>query len=132
VALEKFSNTYILLNTYRPSTTETIPLTDEFGNILTDEFGNILGSIYVYTTNYPLSAYSSDWGWPLVLPAVFDFADIEKYYLFFDYVEQYDNTVLDGVLDFDNDRTTVALSAVNVDIFKHMSMDVLYQTLLPT
>lgn len=132
VALEKFSNTYILLNTYRPSTTETIPLTDEFGNILTDEFGNVLGSIYVYTTNYPLSAYSSDWGWPLVLPAVFDFVDIEKYYLFFDYVEQYDNTILDGVLDFDNDRTKVALSAVNVDIFKHMSMDVLYQTLLPT
>jgi len=42
VALEKFSNEYVLLNTYQP-----------------------ISAVGSY--QYPLSSYSSDWGWPLVL-----------------------------------------------------------------
>ena len=75
VALEKFGNIYSVLNTQQPM-----------------------------SATYPLSAYSSDWGWPLVLPLVFDFKDIDKYYIFFEYNPQYDNTVIGGIIDFTNPK----------------------------
>ena len=100
VALEKFSNTYTLLNTYRPS-----------------------------LSTYPLSTYSQDWGWPLILPDIFSFSDIEKYYLFFEYVDVYDNTPIGGIIDFNNSKTTISIDDINHNTFKHMSMDVLYQML---
>ena len=111
VALEKFSNEYILLNTFQPLST-------------TDSH------------TYPLTSYSSDWGWPLVLPLTYDFVlDIEKYYLFFEFVDQFDNTITDGVLDFSNSKTTipfdVTVNALNVEngIKEHMMTDTLYQAL---
>jgi hypothetical protein len=67
VALEKFSNDYVLLNTEQPPESAT----------------------------YKLSSYSSDWGWPLVLPDTFQYSDMEKYYLFFEYNPVYDNTLSD-------------------------------------
>jgi hypothetical protein len=100
VALEKFSNVYTLLNTYQP-----------------------------LSSTYPLSSYSQDWGWPLVLPDIVNFSDIEKYYLFFEYVEQYDNTPIGGIIDFNNNKTTISIDDINNDTFKHMSMDTLYQML---
>ena len=100
VALEKFSNIYTLLNTYQP-----------------------------LSATYPLSAYSPDWGWPLVLPNIIDFSDIEKYYLFFEYVEKYDNTILGAIIDFKNPKTTATIDDIHNNTFKHMSMDVLYQSL---
>jgi hypothetical protein len=100
VALEKFSNVYTLLNTYQP-----------------------------LSATYPLSSYSPDWGWPLVLPTTIDFSDIEKYYLFFEYVEKYDNTILGAIIDFNNPKTTTTIDDIDNDTFKHMSMDVLYQSL---
>jgi hypothetical protein len=98
--LEKFSNVYTLLNTYQP-----------------------------LSSTYPLSSYSQDWGWPLVLPDIVNFSDIEKYYLFFEYVEQYDNTPIGGIIDFNNNKTTISIDDINNDTFKHMSMDTLYQML---
>jgi hypothetical protein len=75
VALEKFSNEYTLLNTMQPL----------------EETG---------TDFYKLSDYNSNWGWGLVLPTDFQYKDMEKYYLFFEYVDGYDNTVYDNsVLD---------------------------------
>lgn len=110
VALEKFSNSYTLLNTYQPISA-------------------------VGAHEYPLSAYSSDWGWPLVLPTAFDFAEIEKYYLFFDFVDVYDGTMMDGVVDFNNPLTTIPsdLSTVELNEFngikEHMFLDTLYHNL---
>ena len=77
VALEKFSNKYSLLNTEQP---------------------------VEYTTNtvYTLSSYNQNWGWPLVLPDTFQFEDIEKYYLFFEYVDTFDNTLYDNTIIKDN------------------------------
>jgi len=77
VALEKFSNKYSLLNTEQP---------------------------VEYTTNtvYTLSSYNQNWGWPLVLPDTFQFGDIEKYYLFFEYVDTFDNTLYDNTIIKDN------------------------------
>jgi len=73
VALEKFSNEYTLLNTRQP----------------TEETG---------TDSYKLSGYNSNWGWGLVLPSQFEYKDMEKYYLFFKYVDTYDNTVYDNTI----------------------------------
>ena len=77
VALEKFSNKYSLLNTEQP---------------------------VEYTTNtvYALSSYNQNWGWPLVLPDIFQFGDVEKYYLFFEYVDTFDNTLYDNTIIKDN------------------------------
>jgi len=110
VALEKFSNTYNLLNTFQPvsSTGSTI---------------------------YKLSAYNSNWGWPMVLPAVFNFKEISKYYLFFEYNDQYDGTILDGVIDFTNNKTTIPSTVSTSDmisqngIMDNMFLDTLYQSL---
>lgn len=110
VGLEKFSNNYVLLNTYQP----------------VSAVNNFI---------YPLSTYNSNWGWPLVLPTTFNFSDIEKYYLFFEYVEDYDNTIIGGVVDFENQKTNIpfdtATSELNSEygIVRHLLMDTLYQSL---
>lgn len=110
VALEKFSNSYTLLNTYQPI--------------------SAAGS-----HQYPLSTYTSDWGWPLVLPTPFNFEEIEKYYLFFEFNNVYDGTIMDGVIDFENPRTTIPETATTVDlnefngIKEHMFLDTLYHNL---
>lgn len=112
VALEKFSNTYIQLNTFGP-----------------------YGLSAVSTEDYPLSSYTSDWGWPLVLPSSFDFSEIEKYYLFFEYVDGADGTISDGVVDFDNTKTTVSNNSTLNDlrgvngIWENIILDTLYQSL---
>jgi hypothetical protein len=110
VALEKFSNKYTRLNTYQPVSAMS-------------------------AFHYALSAYSTDWGWPLVLPGVFDFADVGKYYIFFTINERYDNTIMDVVADFYNTRTTI-LSTVSkndliVDggIYDNMFINTLYKSL---
>lgn len=77
VALEKFSNEYFLLNTEQPVE-------------------------YTTTNVYPLSSYDQNWGWPLVLPDTFQFQDIEKYYLFFNFIDKFDNTLYDNTIILDN------------------------------
>jgi hypothetical protein len=54
---------------------------------------------------------------------------MSKYYLFFDYVAQYDNTIIGGIIDFENPRTTVDYIDVSTDTFQHMFMDTIYQSL---
>ena len=110
VALEKFSNNYKLLNTTQPCSATG-------------------------TTQFPLSTYTSDWGWPLVLPTPFQFVDIEKYYIFFDYVEAFDNTMIGGVVDFENGGTTISEDTTWGDMYTDggvvdcMVLDAISQTL---
>jgi hypothetical protein len=88
VALEKFSNTYTLLNTYQPG-----------------------------LSTYQLSAYNEDWGWPLVLPTSFNPSEFEKFYVFFEYNDVYDNTVKGSVIDFDNPMTNIPSNVTNEELF---------------
>jgi hypothetical protein len=76
VALEKFSNRYVLLNTEQP--TESTGL-----------------------SAYMLSGYNTNWGWPLVLPDTYQYSDLEKYYLFFEYQAGYENTLVDNTIVYD-------------------------------
>lgn len=103
VALEKFSNNYTLLNTFQPV--------------------SATGS-----HTYPLSDYSVDWGWPMVLPTNFNFEDMDKYYLFFEHIPTYESSILDGVVDFDNEKTTIPFPISN-NIYEHMFLDTLYDSL---
>lgn len=76
VALEKFSNRYVLLNTEQP-VEETV------------------------LSAYMLSGYNVNWGWPLVLPDTYQYSDLEKYYLFFEYQSGYENTPVDNTIVYD-------------------------------
>jgi hypothetical protein len=84
---------------------------------------------------YYLRDYSDDWGWPLVLPVDFEFPDMEKYYIFFEANNQYDNTVMDGIIDFENTKTTVPITINNSDliiedgIYDNMFLSTLYKSL---
>ena len=110
VALEKFSNTYKKINTYQPS-------------------------VGLSASQYPLSAYSDDWGWPLVLPADFVIHDMSKYYIFFEYIEDSDNTPVGGIIDYTNSKTNIGRELTyselyNDDgVFDNMILDTLYQNL---
>lgn len=77
VALEKFSNSYTLLNTEQPTE-------------------------YTSSNQFPLSTYNQNWGWGLVLPDTYEYSDIEKYYLFFEYNNVYENTLYDNTIIIDN------------------------------
>jgi len=94
VALEKFSNTYSLLNTYQPICA-------------------------VDALQFKLSEFNTDWGWPLVLPNNFISTDLSKYYTFYEYTAGFEGTVYDGILNYDDilnsfDLTT-ALSSFKGD-----------------
>jgi len=113
VALENFSGDYLLLNTTQP----------------------------VSSTNshfYQLSAYSSDWGWHLVLPDTFTYDDFPKFYTFFEYISTYDGTISNNTLlnveDFYS--SNIIKNADSNDdiipndiIFNNKIKDTLYQTL---
>lgn len=82
VAYEKFSGTFTLLNTFQPVCA-------------------------VSTTQFKLSEYNNDWGWPLVLPNPPTFTDINTFYSFYSTISTIDGTVLDGVIDFNNPQTSI-------------------------
>ncbi len=110
VALEKFSGNYTLLNTYQPLCAAS-------------------------GAQYNLSQYSTDWGWPLVLPTQFNYNDFEKYYFFFEYIDQFDGRNTNYTVDSSNVLTTVLSTATNEDLFKrngifeNMISSVLYDSL---
>jgi hypothetical protein len=146
VALEKFSNTYTLLNTWQPlSALELEASTDAI--------------------QYPLSAYNIYWGWPLILPSNIsqtysivddddeilteddeelttdqdyftDMADISKYYYFFEFNDIIDGTVFGNTIDFDNILTknvsvNTPLSSLNSQygIYENIIANTLYSSL---
>lgn len=110
VALEKFSGEYQLLNTYQPLCASQ-------------------------PSTYMLSAYSSSWGWPLVLPVPFTPSEFDKYYIFFEYVVDDDNTIIGSSIDFNNTMTTVLSTSTNYElfndngIFETMFINTLYDSL---
>lgn len=91
VAYEKFSNTFRLIHT------------------------DALSSQYLIFTDpnkqtYPLSAYNDYWGWGLILPESFDPAIFDHYYLFYDYIPGYEGTILDSIINWNDNNTTISRS----------------------
>lgn len=86
VAYERFSGDYTLINSLQPLS------------------GGITQQIY------PLSSYTTDWGWPLVLPAQFNVVDFDKYYIFYEYNSGISGEIVGSTIDFDNFLTTLSSS----------------------
>jgi hypothetical protein len=109
VAFEKFSGEYTRLNTMQPVSA-------------------------VGAFNYQLSAYSDNWGWPLVLPSPFTYKDFDKYYSFYKYLSGYEDTIYGSNIDFANTSTTISLTSSSSDlfdsgIFENMLVDKFMHTL---
>ena len=105
VAYEKFSKKFKLLNSYQP----------------------------LCATPYKLSAYSSDWGWPLTLPTSFTANDLSVYYTFYEHNPTPEGNIIGSVLNFDltNIPQSAPLSSL-VDsggIYENIILDTLYQSL---
>jgi hypothetical protein len=65
--------------------------------------------------NYPLSAFplssfplSAYYGWGLDTP-------VGEYYFFYEYVPGYDNTQVEGTIDWDNTHTTLTENISSID-----------------
>ncbi|GEM_PF-2587581 len=94
LAYEKFSEQYKLLNT------------------------NILSATDIgYTSDnmYPLSAYNPSWGWGLIMPTSITSADINKYYVFYDFIDTIEGSYLQKFIDFDNVNNTYLTSLTSYD-----------------
>ena len=82
VARENFSGVMIKLNTFQPLCATS-------------------------SSQYKLSAFSTDWGWPMVLPASPTYVELDKFYTFYEFTPGINGTINDGVLDFANTQTTI-------------------------
>jgi hypothetical protein len=91
VAYEKFSNTYRRINTDALSSSNL-------------QFTNDVKQTYA------LSSYNNFWGWGLVLPADFTAADFDKYYLFYEYIDAKQGTVIDNIINWNDYNTTIISS----------------------
>ena len=103
VAFEKYSNTYLRLNTFQP---------------LSALSGLNTGGGIKNTNTYMLSDYSNQsfnastsggdsWGWGLILPNAYTIDTVNTFYEFYALSAVYDNSVLNGLIDYDNGLTTV-------------------------
>ena len=105
VAYEKFSKKYKLLNSYQP----------------------------LCASPYKLSAYSTNWGWPLLLPTTFIPADLSVYYTFYEHNPVYEGNIVGSTLNFDltNISQSTPLSALieSGGIYENIILDTLYQSL---
>lgn len=88
VAYEKFSNTYRSINTDALSSSN-------------------LQFIDAAKQTYALSSYNNYWGWGLVLPADFTAADFDKYYLFYNYIDANQGSIIDNIINWNDGNTTI-------------------------
>jgi hypothetical protein len=87
VALERYSGKFKLLNTQVPLSAASLSASD---------------------TTYPLSAYSADWGWYLILNNSFQATDLDKFYTFFEFKTNTNPEIEESVINFDDGNTTLA------------------------
>ena len=103
VAYEKYSDTYIRLNTFQPlSALSGLNTGNSAGNANT----YMLSDYSTEVTNASLSGGNS-WGWGLILPSTYNFETVKTFYEFYSLSAVYDNSVLNGLIDYDNGLTTV-------------------------
>ena len=104
VAYERFSDTYVTLNTYQP-------LCALSGQALTPHPATdntyMLSSIRTETHS---TSSGSNWGWPLVLPSTYTITDIDRFYTFYSLSAVNENTIECGLIDYTNGLTTVNYS----------------------
>ena len=106
VAYEKFSNTYLRLNTFQPLSA----LSGE------NTSGGVKNSNTYMLSDYSTSANNASlsggdtWGWGLILPASYTIDTVNTYYDFYSLSAVYDDSILSGLIDYENGLTTVNFS----------------------
>ena len=56
-------------------------------------------------SSYPLSSYNKTWSWGLGENV--DSSNITSYFSFYEFVPNYSNVLIEGVIDWENSQTTV-------------------------
>ena len=106
VAYEKFSNSYLRLNTFQPlsalSGINTGKISGNSNTYMLSDYSN-------QSTNASLSG-GSTWGWPLILPTTFDINTVNNFYEFYNFTSTTDDTILAGLVDYSNGLTTVSFN----------------------
>jgi|TARA_R110001583_G_scaffold46172_6_gene145116 hypothetical protein len=101
VAYERFSDTYVTLNTYQP-------LCALSGQAITPHTAAdktyMLSSI---RTEAHSTSSGLDWGWPLKLPSSYTIYDVDRFYTFYSLSAVNENTIEGGLIDYKNGLTTV-------------------------
>jgi hypothetical protein len=104
VAYERFSDTYVRLNTFQPLCA------------LSGVTGNISGNLNTYMlssfrTETVATSGAQYWGWDLVLPSTFALSTVtDKFYDFYSLSAVYDDTILNGLIDYNTGLTTIPFS----------------------
>jgi hypothetical protein len=93
VAYETFSNNFFLVNV---------------NNIPNTTLGTIL----------PLSTYTYNWGWSLVAPRTLSGDRISDFYKFYTYIEKYENSHYDNIINWDDPLTTINYYNSSFDSWK--------------
>ena len=106
VAYEKYSNSYLRLNTFQPlsalSGINTGKISGNSKTYMLSDYSN-------QSTNASLSG-GDNWGWPLILPTTYDINVANKFYEFYSLSATTDNTVFSGLIDYTNGLTTVSFN----------------------
>jgi hypothetical protein len=103
VAYELFSNTYKRLNTYQPLSALSGVNT---GGGARNANTYMLSDFSTEVTNASLSGAGS-WGWGLSLPNSYTIETVNTFYEFYSLSAVYDDTILSGLIDYENGLTTV-------------------------
>tara|TARA_R110002012_G_scaffold256436_4_gene436623 strand:- start:1481 stop:3664 length:2184 start_codon:yes stop_codon:yes gene_type:complete len=129
VAYERFSNTYTRLNTFQPLCALSGAAWSSSGNANTYMLSD-------FSTEVSNTSGGPYWGWPLVLPSSYTMSTItNKYYDFYTLSAVYDDTILNGLIDYTTGQTTVnyttPLSALegNENIFDILVRNSLFSSL---
>jgi len=104
VAYEKFSDSYIRLNTFQP-------LCSLSGQALSPHpaSSNTYMLSSIRTESHSVSS-GSFWGWPLVLPSTYSVSDIDKFYEFYSLSAVFEDSIQSSLIDYKNGLTTVPFS----------------------
>ena len=106
VAYEKYSNTYLRLNTFQPLSALS---GENTGGGVKNSNTYMLSDYSTEVTNSSLSGGNS-WGWGLILPSTYSINTVNNFYDFYTLSAVYDDTVLSGLIDYENGLTTVSFS----------------------
>jgi len=106
VAYEKYSNTYLRLNTFQPLSALSAVNTGT-GAKNTNTY--MLSDYSTEVSNASLSG-GNNWGWGLILPSTYTIDTVNNFYDFYSLSAVYDDTVLSGLIDYENGLTTVSFS----------------------
>ena len=106
VAYEKYSNTYLRLNTFQPLSALS---GENTGGGVKNSNTYMLSDFSTEVTNSSLSGGNS-WGWGLILPSTYSINTVNNFYDFYTLSAVYDDTVLSGLIDYENGLTTVSFS----------------------